>query len=55
MRSKTAMYSEGVAVIYVPHTTAGVTINENADPDVVGDYDFSNGQNVSCPWRIPSL
>jgi len=28
---------EGIAVIYVPHTTAGVTINENADPDVVRD------------------
>ena len=23
--------------MYVPHTTAGVTINENADPDVVSD------------------
>jgi secondary thiamine-phosphate synthase enzyme len=23
--------------VYVPHTTAGVTINENADPDVVTD------------------
>lgn len=28
---------DGIAVIYVPHTTAGVTINENADPDVVKD------------------
>lgn len=28
---------DGIAVIYVPHTTAGVTINENGDPDVVGD------------------
>jgi secondary thiamine-phosphate synthase enzyme len=28
---------DGVAVVYVPHTTAGVTINENADPDVVAD------------------
>jgi len=28
---------DGIAVIYVPHTTAGVTINENADPDVVTD------------------
>ena len=27
----------GVAVIYCPHTTAGITINENADPDVVHD------------------
>lgn len=27
----------GVAYIFVPHTTAGVTINENADPDVIHD------------------
>ncbi len=29
--------SEGLAMIFVPHTTAGVTINENADPSVVAD------------------
>jgi len=28
---------EGICVIYCPHTTAGITINENADPDVVTD------------------
>ncbi|MGA1845075.1 MAG: secondary thiamine-phosphate synthase enzyme YjbQ [bacterium] len=28
---------EGTCVVYVPHTTAAVTINENADPDVVAD------------------
>lgn len=28
---------DGIVVVYVPHTTAGVTINENADPDVVHD------------------
>lgn len=28
---------DGIAVVYVPHTTAGVTINESADPDVVKD------------------
>ena len=28
---------DGVCVVYCPHTTAGVTINENADPDVVKD------------------
>jgi len=27
----------GSVLVYVPHTTAGVTINENADPDVVHD------------------
>jgi secondary thiamine-phosphate synthase enzyme len=29
--------SEGVCTVFVPHTTAGVTINENADPAVVRD------------------
>ena len=28
---------EGWALVFCPHTTAGVTINENADPDVVTD------------------
>lgn len=27
----------GMALVYTPHTTAAVTINENADPDVPGD------------------
>lgn len=29
--------TEGLCVVYCPHTTAGITINENADPDVVHD------------------
>ena len=29
--------SEGYVIVYVPHTTAAVTINENADPDVRHD------------------
>lgn len=29
--------AEGAALVFCPHTTAAVTINENADPDVVGD------------------
>jgi len=29
--------TDGIAVVYCPHTTAGITINENADPDVVRD------------------
>ena len=29
--------SNGLCVVYCPHTTAGITINENADPDVVKD------------------
>ena len=29
--------SDGEVVVYCPHTTAAITINENADPDVVHD------------------
>lgn len=28
---------EGAVLVFCPHTTAGITINENADPDVVKD------------------
>ena len=33
----TSGVSDGVCVVFVPHTTAAVTINENADPDVRRD------------------
>src|SRR5687768_18610300 len=32
-----AQVTDGYAIVYVPHTTAAVTINENADPDVRHD------------------
>ncbi len=34
-----AVSGEAVAVVFVPHTTAGVTINEDADPSVRRDVD----------------
>lgn len=30
----------GIAVIFCPHTTAAITINENADPDVTKDMTY---------------
>ena len=39
----------GIAVVYCPHTTAGITINENADPDVVRDLLI--GLNKAFPDR----
>ena len=30
---------DGIITVFVPHTTAGVTINENADPDVTADLE----------------
>ncbi len=35
--AKDSGIKEGVCYMYVPHTTAGITINENADPDVARD------------------
>ncbi|MBI5607101.1 MAG: YjbQ family protein [Deltaproteobacteria bacterium] len=32
-----ARISDGLAMVYVPHTTAGITINEGADPSVQED------------------
>ena len=31
---KSSNIKNGIVVVYCPHTTAGITINENADPDV---------------------
>jgi len=36
--------TEGTCLVYCPHTTAGITINENADPDVVTDLLYGLGQ-----------
>ena len=30
--------SDGICTVFIPHTTAAVTINENANPDVVRDF-----------------
>lgn len=39
---------EGLLTVFIPHTTAGVTINENADPDVTSDMDLVLDRMV--PW-----
>jgi secondary thiamine-phosphate synthase enzyme len=39
---------EGVVTVFVPHTTAGVTINEHADPDVMADLEQILDRVV--PW-----
>lgn len=38
--------SNGVAFCHVPHTTAGITINENADPDVTRDLLYKLGKEI---------
>ena len=40
---------EGICIIYVPHTTAGITINENADPTV--RKDIINYLEKYVPWK----
>ncbi|MCC5829148.1 MAG: YjbQ family protein [Phycisphaeraceae bacterium] len=42
---------DGVVMVHVPHTTAGITINENADPDVV--HDMLEQLDRMVPWRQP--
>ena len=39
----------GAVTAYVPHTTAGVTVNENADPDVI--HDVLAALDTAVPWR----
>ena len=38
------------ALVYVPHTTAGVTINEHADPAVARDFEAALERIVSADW-----
>ncbi|HEY7729623.1 MAG TPA: secondary thiamine-phosphate synthase enzyme YjbQ [Gaiellaceae bacterium] len=42
----------GAAVlVYVPHTTAGVTVNEHADPAVARDFEAALERIVPADWR----
>jgi secondary thiamine-phosphate synthase enzyme len=41
----------GAALVYVPHTTAGVTINEHADPALKSDIENALEQIVAEDWR----
>ena len=42
---------EGIAIVYCPHTTAGIAINENADPDV--RHDVLLRLDEVYPWEHP--
>ena len=41
--------TDGLCIVFIPHTTAAVTINENADPDVVRDLNMELDKIV--PWE----
>lgn len=47
---RTSGVQEGIAVVFTPHTTAAITINENADPDVV--HDFCAGMDRLFPQNL---
>ena len=47
----TSLVQEGVCHVYVPHTTAAVTVNENADPMVA--HDVLHAVNQLIPMRDP--
>ena len=44
-----SVVKDGICIVYVPHTTAAVTINENADPSV--KTDILNYLNKIVPWN----
>lgn len=44
--------NHGVCTLFIPHTTAGITINENADPDVVADIIAALDKVI--PWKSPA-
>ena len=39
---------DGIVTAFIPHTTSGITINENADPDVTADMEIVLDRAV--PW-----
>ena len=42
--------TEGICHIFVPHTTAAVTINEKADPDVATDISNTLEKSIPAGW-----
>jgi len=48
---RTSDIVDGICMVYVPHTTAAVTINESADPSVKTDILMVLNQII--PWEAP--
>ena len=46
---RSSSVSEGICMLYVPHTTAAITINESADPCVASDIMMVLNQVI--PWK----
>ena len=49
---KDSKIDEGIAIVYSPHTTAGITINEGADPDVRTDINSALERIVPRDWNF---
>ena len=52
-RVREALGSEAqgsAALVYVPHTTAGVVINEKIDPDLLDDFEMALEEIVDDGW-----
>src|SRR5215471_336165 len=47
---RTATNGASAALVFVPHTTAGVTINEHADPAVARDFEAALERMVGDDW-----
>ncbi len=45
------MDGASAALVYVPHTTAGVTINEHIDPELLVDLESALEKIVSDEWK----
>ena len=50
VRGAVAGESGAAVLVYVPHTTAGVTINEHADPAVARDHEAALERIVEDDW-----
>ena len=50
VRDAVADESGAAVVVYVPHTTAGITINEHADPAVARDFEAALERMVEDGW-----
>jgi secondary thiamine-phosphate synthase enzyme len=51
VRDAVAGAEGSVVLVYVPHTTAGVTINEHADPLVARDFEMALERIAPEGWR----
>jgi secondary thiamine-phosphate synthase enzyme len=51
VRAAVAGEDAAAVLVYVPHTTAGVTVNEHADPAVARDLESALERIVPTDWR----